>query len=195
ILEGDRLGRRDVEPLERRQIEIGVWLGPLHVFSTDDGIEVAADPEAVEVVHHPRARGTRCHRGLEPQLARGDEVIDDAGQKLLQSGRLLVVKDLERLQLLLVEFGAGFLGQIDNRIERPGGGADDREPSVERQLLAMVPVNALPGSEDRNLRIDEQAIEVENKCPDHKLRWKNSRMRRSMSTRSCSERGMWRSFG
>src|SRR5207244_9143410 len=139
---------------------------------------------------------------------------EDAGQKLLQSRRLLVIKDLERLQFRLVELGAGFLCQVDNRIERPGCRTDDREPPLERQLLAMLSVDALPGAEDRDFGVDDQAIEVEDQRLDgraptlpspasggarvsrhDRLRWKNSRMRSSMSTRSCSERGICRSLG
>jgi len=127
----------------------------------------AADPEALEVIHHPGARGARCDGGLEPELARGDQVIDDPGQKLLEGGRFLVVEDLERLELRLVELRAGFLGQIDHRIERPRCGADDREPLLQRQLLAMFAVDPLPGAEDRDLRVDDQAVEVEDQCLDH----------------------------
>src|SRR2546423_894507 len=195
IFEGDRLARRHLEPLERRQVKIWVWLGAFHVLSTHDGIEVAADPEAVEVVHDPFARGARCDGRFEPELTRGDQVIEDAGQKLLQSRRLLVVEDLERLEIRLDEFGAGLLDQVDDGIEWSGCGPDDRQPPFERQLLAMLAVDALPGAEDRDFRVHEQAIEIEDECADHRLRWKNSRMRRSMSTRSCSERGMCRSFG
>src|SRR4029077_19344335 len=128
----------------------------------DDGIEMTTNPEAVQVVHHPLPCGARCDGGLQRELARGDQVVDDSWQKLLQGGGLLVVEDLERLEFRLVEFRTGFLGQVDHGIEGPGRGANDREPPAEGQLLAMLAIDPLPGPKNRELRVHDQAIEVEN---------------------------------
>src|SRR2546423_15631818 len=143
------------------------------------------------------ARGAGCHGGLEPEPVRSDQVIDDPGQQLLQGGRLLVVEALQRLELLRVELRAGFLAQVDDGIERSGCRTDDCQPSLERQILATLPIDSLPDTEDRDFRVNDQAVEVEHQRFDgsHRLRWKNSRRRRSRATRSRSERDMWRSFG
>jgi hypothetical protein len=48
-----------------------------------------------------------------------------------------------------------------------GGGPDDLDPPVERELFAMLPVDLDPGLVDRLFRVEDQPVEIEDESTDH----------------------------
>lgn len=155
---------------------------------------MAVDAETREVLVDPLPARARGDRRPQAEPTGVGEVGIDAGQEALGDGRLAVIQTLQRGEFLSVERLTEPLAQVDDGVEAGGRRADDGEPLLARQLLAMLAIDALPRLKDRTLGIDDEAIEVEDDGVQ-RFFWKNSRMRRSISARSFSERGICRSFG
>lgn len=109
-------------------------------------------------------------------------------------GRLAIVDALQRVEFVGVQSFPEAPPEIEDGIEATGRGPDDGEPLLAWELVAMLAIDALPDLEDRAFGVDDEAVEVEDQRVQ-RFFWKNSSMRRSMSARSFSERGIWRSFG
>jgi hypothetical protein len=102
---------------------------------------------------------------LSPCRSASSEVGEDPGPEVL---------DLEQLELVLPTAGPDGLA-VDRPVEllevverlEASDRSDDRRPAIERELLAVLPVDLLPRGVRRRLGVDDEAVEVEEERADH----------------------------
>jgi hypothetical protein len=95
------------------------------------------------------------------------EVLPDAVAQLLELDGRLLDRPACLVHALPVERFPEPRLQILERIE-PLQRPDRRRPGVDRELVAVLPVDIGPRSEGGALGIDEQAVEVEEQRADHR---------------------------
>ena len=162
-----RVGRVGVEPCERLEQRVGVWLVALRVLGADHDVHrVAQDREAVE--REPDgAQALRRHDPERPALlAESREQREDADERLELGVERLVVRPVH-VDELVDAFG------VEVAHLRDQAGAADRGPDG---LLVRLPAEdgqrrVLHRGEDDRPRVDQRPVEVEEDDGEaHRLR-------------------------
>lgn len=162
------------------------------------------DTEPFDMRPNPALARARDDCGRQPAVLGGDEVLRHALTKLFELAELELAGQVTLLERGSVVLPAGQGREEVERVERLAERTDVRDPFLEREVVAMLPVDLLPRAEGGSLGVDEEPVEVEEEpasqgvvedvagCTSRWTCWPLSWVKRASPALSTAERSTTR---
>jgi hypothetical protein len=167
VFDCDRLLGAHLEAIERRQVEAGVGLGERGVLPADDALPPVGKAQPFEMADHPSPAGAGGDRQLETGFTGPVAEVDHPGQHRPPGQQLLGAAAAQDRDRVPVERAAQPGFEVGVGVE--GVGAHGRLPELQRELLAVLPVDLGVGQVDRLLGLQDQAVEIEDDRAQHPI--------------------------
>src|SRR5437879_10425235 len=146
VLERNRLVWLQAESAERLEVERRLRLCTLGVaVRGDDRVPGVHAIQPLQMAGDPFPRATRDDRSLEPAALRFDQVLLDAGAKILEIAELVLARAQTPGYSVAVERPADELLEMRVWVDRRADRSPDRRPFFDRQLVAVFAVPLLVG--------------------------------------------------
>ncbi len=167
ILKGDHLLGREGKGGEDGEVEFRVRLGARDLVRRADRVERLGESKMGEVTNHPLPRRARGKAELEVKPVSAFQVVGHAGEDRFLGDQLGLPPLLLTVEGGAVDRALEALLQAVARVERVGKTADRVEPQAQRELAPATREDLPPGEEGRGLRIEDQAVEIEDESLHH----------------------------
>src|SRR3954447_3641967 len=190
VLERDAVPRVGADGGGRGEVDVGRGLGVLDVLGADDRVEAVVDPGGAQRARGELPAGVRREADRDRPLAQGREQLERARHRLDPRAVELGVDELAQLDAQLV--AAAGLAEVALHRERRlhARRAEHLALVVERELGAVAGVERALGARPCVLRVEGQAVVVEDHRRGHAAAHDGASARRRVGRVTLNARQM-----